>query len=124
MIIVRLEVIRKMKDMIYAGRVIKVLDPITYEVMVDMGLGITYTCRVKMAGVKYKKYDKDVQVEYDGFLATKDSIRFELLGKELLIKFVTDYKDKSGKYLVDLKSGDSWLSELFVEQGHLEKLES
>ena len=113
-----------MKDMIYAGRVIKVLDPITYEVMVDMGLGITYTCRVKMAGVKYKKYDKDVKVEYDGFLATKDSIRFELLGKELLIKFVTDYKDKSGKYLVDLKSGDSWLSELFVEQGHLEKLES
>lgn len=124
MIIARLEVIRKMKDMMYAGRVIRVLDPITYEVMVDMGLGITYTCRVKMAGVKYRKYDRDDQAEYEDFLTTKDNIRIDLLGKDLIIKFVTDFKDKSGKYLVDLKDSDTWLSEKYVKEGSLERLES
>lgn len=119
-----LEVIRKMKDMMYAGRVTRVLDPITYEVMIDMGLGITYTCKVKMAGVKYRKYNKDDQSEYEEFLRTKDQVKDALIGKDLIVKFITDYKDKSGKYLVDFKIGDSVCSKYFLEQKILERLES
>ena len=108
--------------MIYAGKITKVFDPINYEVLVDMGLGITYTCKVKMAGVKYKKYNKDDNNEYEEFLNTKDVIKNELCGKDLMIKFVTDYKDKSGKYLVDFLIGDRLASENFISSGILQSI--
>ena len=110
--------------MIYAGKVTKVFDPINYEVLIDMGLGITYTCKVKMAGVKYGKYNKDNDLEYEEFLKTKDIVKNYLYGKELMIKFVTDYKDKSGKYLVDFKVKGSLASEKFISEGILETIET
>lgn len=107
----------------YAGRITRVLDPITFEVLVDMGLGITYTCKVKMAGVKYRKYDKDDESEYENFLRTKDQVRDILIAKELIIEFITDYKDRSGKYLVDFTYLDQKMSKQLVDLGLLEALE-
>lgn len=91
--------------------------------MIDMGLGITYTCKVKMAGVKYKKYDKNDEKQYSDFLSIKDKIKDKMYGKEIQIIFITDYKDKSGKYLVDFETEEGVLSTLFVNDGLLENIE-
>ena len=106
----------------YACRIMRTIDPITFEVMIDMGLGITYTCKVKMAGVKYRKYDKNNEKEYSDFLAIKDKIKESMYGKDLQVIFITDYKDKSGKYLVDFESEEGLFSETLVNSGLLEKI--
>lgn len=108
----------------YACRIMRTIDPITFEVMIDMGLGITYTCKVKMAGVKYKKYDKNDEKQYSDFLSIKDKIKDKMYGKDIQIIFITDYKDKSGKYLVDFESDEGILSSLFVSEGLLENIEN
>ena len=77
-----------------------------------------------MAGVKYKKYDKDNESQYENFLKIKDDVRNEIIAKDLIIEFVTDYKDRSGKYLVDFLHNDKRYSKYLVELGLLEYLES
>lgn len=114
----------KNETMKYACRIIRTIDPITFEIMIDMGLGITYTCKVKMAGVRYKKYDKTDEKEYTNFLSIKDKIKESMYGKDIQVIFVTDYKDKSGKYLVDFQTEEGLLSGLFVASGLLEKIEN
>lgn len=114
----------KNETMKYACRIIRTIDPITFEIMIDMGLGITYTCKVKMAGVRYEKYDKTDEKEYANFLSIKDKIKESMYGKDIQVIFVTDYKDKSGKYLVDFQTEEGLLSGLFVASGLLEKIEN
>lgn len=112
----------KVRESTYKCRVVRVIDPINFEVIVDMGLGISYTCKVKLAGAKYQKYDKQDQNEYDKFMKTRDEVRSCLSSSTLNIVFVTNYKDKSGKYLVDFEDGGVSLKEKLISLNILEEL--
>lgn len=112
----------------YKARIVRVVDGDTFDAVVDLGFGISFKERFRLAGVNTPEtygVKKDTEEYKLGIKATKEVERL-CLNKDVIIQTARDTKGKYGRYIanvfldLDTESAvfyDSNLSDHLVKEG-------
>jgi micrococcal nuclease len=116
----------------YKAKVLKVVDPDTYDLQIDLGFNIFHTHRVRMLGLdapETKKIRGADEAEVARGKEIKAIMKELLEGKDVEVNTVknkqgTDSSEKYGRYLVDLKvhldDGTTlWVNQHMREKGYI-----
>lgn len=109
----------------YRARLIRVVDGDTMDVDIDLGFGIHFQERIRLAGINtpetygVKKDSEEYQLGKQAALFVEDKLE----GKEFIIRTEKDSKGKYGRYIAIIIVDDVNLNDELVEQKLAEKVE-
>jgi len=109
----------------YRARLIRVVDGDTMDVDIDLGFGIHFQERIRLAGIDtpetygVKKDSEEYQLGKQAALFVEDKLE----GKEFIIRTEKDSKGKYGRYIAIIIVDDVNLNDELVEQKLAEKVE-
>jgi len=87
----------------YAGKVVKVVDGDTFDVIVDLGFKIKQEIRVRLKDIDTPEiYHPSCPEELAHGQAAKKFVEEKLLDKEILLVTFKDKTGKYGRYLADV----------------------
>lgn len=103
----------------YKARCVRVVDGDTYEISISLGMNVSVTEKVRLAGVDTSEIYgvKKGSDEYNKGIISKNFVSDLILDKEILIRTVKDKKGKYGRYIVYVEIDGEDLGDTLVKNG-------
>lgn len=100
----------------YKATIIDVYDGDTATAIVDLGMRVSTTVKLRFNGIDAPELKGD---EKSAGLASRDRVRDLILNKEVIIKTYKDKQEKYGRWLADIYLPDkAWsINQLLLEEG-------
>ena len=106
----------------YKAKILDVYDGDTATAVVDLGMRITTTIKLRFAGIDAPEIRSE---EKESAIKSRDRVRELILDKEVIIKTYKDKQEKYGRWLADiyLPNETKSINQLLLEEGLAVKYE-
>ena len=106
----------------YKAKILDVYDGDTATAIVDLGMRITTTIKLRFAGIDAPEIRSE---EKESAIKSRDRVRELILDKEVIIKTYKDKQEKYGRWLADiyLPNETKSINQLLLEEGLATKYE-
>ncbi len=100
----------------YKATIIDVYDGDTATAVVDLGMRISTTIRIRFNGINTPEVRGDGK---KAGIAARDRVRELILGKDVIIKTYRDKQEKYGRWLADvyLPNEETSINQLLISEG-------
>ena len=103
----------------YKAKVLNIVDGDTLDLEFDLGFDMKFSSRVRLLEIDTPEIFKPKSIEEKALgLKAKEFVEKTIpIGTSVVVKTEKDKTDKYGRYLVNIKVGDTTLSKMLLENG-------